>query len=565
MGHIPEEKAAKQPLRSGQKRALAVFFAVLVFFGAVAGINSSAQNLRAARADEPPQESGSALYSSFDHAQAWALLQGHDLLGYDTMEERAVLAAYIDLLQEAPNTISLGSSRVLQLTAGNAAGAGSFFNCGMSGADLRDIFNIYYLFERSGKLPSNIILGLDPWLLNASPDACSPRSNEALFMEFQSLSLGTAAPADSLASSAAELLPDPLEETSWWALLNPFAVPGSLALLGNGSGRAKGGSSQSANPAAQFELPLVQGNVLEQNANVKCSDGSVMYSAHYRNAWQPTVDERARADAGNFMRMEDYLAPSPQLCYLFTIFIEHMQRAGVNVIFLLAPYHPLVYNYATEHAGEYPGFFLTQEWYIRFALNRGIPLYGSYNPFVTGTLEEDFYDGLHLKGQAFERFLPSAASVVHTRAGGQNISPWYREGALPVSRETALEITLRRYEISLPEVLLESGTIEVDGRSCYWLLRYDGQPSFLPQDGDAAPEESTPQGEAQKEDDEPPEYTQKQREGHSEIYPAGTNGPQPPTTDGETTLLAQYAVCQQTGTVFRLDDTLKAWVVDDRF
>ena len=62
---------------------------------------------------------------------ATLLLEGNTVSGYDQMDERQVLEVYAQNLEEAPETLALGSSRVLQLS-GDLVGGGSFFNAGIS-------------------------------------------------------------------------------------------------------------------------------------------------------------------------------------------------------------------------------------------------------------------------------------------------------------------------------------------------------------------------------------------------------------------------------------------------
>ena len=61
------------------------------------------------------------------------LLDGSTVSGYDQMDERQVLEVYAQNLTEAPDTLALGSSRVLQLSE-DLVGGGSFFNAGIPSA-----------------------------------------------------------------------------------------------------------------------------------------------------------------------------------------------------------------------------------------------------------------------------------------------------------------------------------------------------------------------------------------------------------------------------------------------
>ena len=88
------------------------------------------------------------------------LLAGDTVSNYDKMDERAVLELYVQNLPEeqVPETIALGSSRVLQLQ--QELGGGSFFNMGLSGASAMDVMNCFYLLDKEGKLNGDVIDGI---------------------------------------------------------------------------------------------------------------------------------------------------------------------------------------------------------------------------------------------------------------------------------------------------------------------------------------------------------------------------------------------------------------------
>lgn len=71
--------------------------------------------------------------------------------------------------ETTPETIALGSSRILQLTR-EMVGT-SFYNSGTSGGDFNDVLSVFSLYDKAGKLPKNVIIGLDPWLFNTDVDA----------------------------------------------------------------------------------------------------------------------------------------------------------------------------------------------------------------------------------------------------------------------------------------------------------------------------------------------------------------------------------------------------------
>ncbi len=415
----------------------------------------------------------------FERSIALSLLSGENLIDYDTMDERAITELYVQNLEEPLDTVALGSSRILQMNH-DTAGTDSFYNCGMSGADFRDILGTFYLFDRADKLPKNLIIGLDPWLLSGEADAWSERSDTGWYEEFLTLKLGI---------DAGYTPPD--NSSNYYAMLSPAYFQDNLQYY-------------FVDSKDEVQPKTVSGDVARQSGNVKMSDGSVLYSYDFRQEDVGEVDARAHAEAGTFLRMEGYTAPDETLCDIFDRFIQYAQGRGVNIIFVLAPYHPIVYTYAAEQPERYPGFFLTEPWFQDYAKEHGIPVYGSYNPFVVGAYEKDFYDGLHVRNEAFQLFFPGMPQVLKDETTARPGSPWVWSKQ-KVTSDTAKAWVIKRYSIEAPHVLLLGDDLAIDNQQCYAFLRYDSD----------AP---------------------------------------------NATLLARYAVSQETGAIYRYDTDIRAWV-----
>ncbi len=468
-------------------------------------------------------------YATFQYERDTAveLFAGEQMLGVDTMDERLVLSLLIENMEEPVDTVAIGSSRVMQMSK-EIAGVDSFYNCGVSGADYRDIMNIYYQFEKAGMLPENIIFALDPWILNADPTKLHRQSDPELFEEFITLQLGQETdyvPALPSGVGAAELL----DITSFQE---------SVEYLISGG-------------AEEVPPPYVEGDVYNQSSQVKNPDGTVIYPVEYREVDEMTVEHRARTEAGTFLNMDGFMAPSENLQELFRLFIQHVQDNGVNVVFVLMPYHSLVYEYAMENEGLYPGFFMTEPWYTELAQEMNIPLYGSYNPYVTGNFDTDFYDGLHIKEQEIAKFFPGMEQVHRDIESGSLGSPWL-SGGPRVSEETAQASVAFRYEVPQNEELILEEEQTINDEVCYVFARYgvvDGAPN-TEDDEDAEGTEEDEDAE-EDEDDEDAEGTEEDEDAED-------------VEEVEKIVLARYAVGQDEGTVYRLDDAA-GWVVDSRY
>jgi hypothetical protein len=81
------------------------------------------------------------------------------------MNERNFQKAKTHFLKTSPDVLILGSSRVLKIT-GDVVGKPNTLNVGMSGAVLEDLIAVYYCFRVRGLKPKEVIIGIDPWMLN---------------------------------------------------------------------------------------------------------------------------------------------------------------------------------------------------------------------------------------------------------------------------------------------------------------------------------------------------------------------------------------------------------------
>lgn len=429
-------------------------------------------------------ENAAADAVQFERDSALALLDGQTLAKGNQLNERLVLSQLIENLEEPFDTIAIGSSRVMQLTA-ELAGVDNFYNCGLSGADYRDIMNIYYQFEKAGKLPENIIFALDPWILNADPTKLHSQSDADLFTEFITKRLGY----------QTGYVPPPEEaEVDYPHLLNPATFQSNL--------------EYAMNEPEETPPDIVTEDFENQPSQLKMPDGTALYPVSYREAGVELSSEWARQEATTFLHMDGYVAPDKDLCLLFHRFIQYVKSQDVNVIFLLMPYNPIVYEYASERTDIYPGFFLTEPWFTEYATMYDIPLYGSYNPFVTDTQGDQFYDGLHVKGEAIPTFFPGVPGVLKAQEKDEAYSPWLLGGPR-VQYATAQRLVEERYGIAEPEVAKRGLDEVIEGEMCYLVHRYS--------DGGDAP-----------------------------VH------------------LATYAVSRREGVIYRWDTDLSVWVVDER-
>lgn len=346
------------------------------------------------------------------------LLSGQDVVGYEQLNERQrdVMELIVNQMDTAPNTIVLGSSRIMQMNS-EIAQTDSLFNCALTGADWYDLLGTFYLFDKADKLPQNVIIGFDPWLLDTSPDSTDARSNKQLYAEFLSTRLDVPTKYEAQ---------DPNKK--WQALYSLSYFQGNIAYMMESKDGVK-------------KPQPVEGDVFMQNTEVKRSDGSLLYSYEFRNRNQSDVDNDALGQTNNFFRMEEYTAPDSERLEILETFLTYLQGKGINVILVLTPYHPLVYDNALEKADHYTGFFATEPAVHRLADKLDIPVYGSYNPYaIPNTTGADFYDGIHVRGECIARYFPGVPQALENIANHVDVSLDYETTAEQAEvRDSGLE------------------------------------------------------------------------------------------------------------------------------
>ncbi|MDO5601171.1 MAG: SGNH/GDSL hydrolase family protein [Oscillospiraceae bacterium] len=312
------------------------------------------------------------------------LQAGQAVAGYDEsmLDEREIMRLYIQTM-EKKDYIVLGSSRGLQLTQDYVPAGSSFFNLGVSGSDFRDMLGLYYLLEKNDKLPAHLILVLDPWLLFNSPDAFSKRSNIELYKEFLAEGLG---------------LPVEYEKPDYSLQLEALLSPSIFQENIRYYFRDRTGEDE----------PLsATGNWYAQDTTLRLPDGSQLYDVKQRSRSQNEIDFDALAVVSSaFFRVEDFRSLDEELTAQLEAFIRHIKAQGVQITFVLTPYHPTTYEIALRDWERFPAFFEMEDYYRALAKKEGITLYGSFDPDVSGCKSADFYDGLHIKRESLYKIFP---------------------------------------------------------------------------------------------------------------------------------------------------------------
>ena len=348
------------------------------------------------------------------------MLQGYDVTNFEQMDERQVVQLFAQDVEQAPEAIGIGSSRVLQFNRENT-GVDTFFNMGVTGADVRDNMTSYYKMVSYGKTPKVLIWSIDPWVFYGSEAAFDARADADLYNEFLTKVLNV--PTDYEEPDKVEL---------WKALADPAYFQGNVDYYIKNRGQA----TVTDDEGNTIEFNPVQGDPYDQTTTIKRSDGSVLYDVAFRTQTADQIRTLAAEACMSFnsVHMEGFDTMSDTQIQAFTSFMNYAKDQGTTVILVLSPWHPYLYGYLLTEPELHKGFFEVENWLRQYCAQNNVPLYGSYDPACIEGLEEtDFFDGLHCAGTGIARFFPGVPQALQQLETGTLPDP------LAVHPRTSLE------------------------------------------------------------------------------------------------------------------------------
>jgi len=314
------------------------------------------------------------LYSGDEYAMGIAnyLLSGYNVTNItkSNYNDRLMKKVFISGISQSKEVIVLGSSRSLQLRSTIFPGK-SFFNNGVAGATFEDYLALYELYISQNKIPSIVVLGLDPWVLNKNNGQL-----RWIFLKEEYLAM-----AKSLSLSVTT--GKSLENSFLPKIKELFSLPYTKESIDEIFTRRR-----EYYPAEESDFKSL----------TMLSDGTYFYSAAFRASSVEQVEETAIEYAktkpvyslGDFTELDNTLINS------LVTFIEYLKKNDITVIFFLPPYHPTTYKILSE-SPEYSIIVDAEKCFRDIASTRGIQVAGGYNPEDSSSQKEDFYDGMHPK------------------------------------------------------------------------------------------------------------------------------------------------------------------------
>lgn len=330
-------------------------------------------------------------HSRIEHDLARLILDGHSVANVGNCDERLLQKYIIEGTNVPRDVIVLGSSRVMQLRSESFPGQ-TFFNHAVSGATLEDLVAMVAMYEEKGGLPQSIVLGVDPWIFNAHHQQ----------FRWESLATEYRGYRERLIGEPGQRVQKALLHEKWRTMISPSYFQESLrhALV------------RTFRPGVAHTYYVTTES--EPDAGMIRADGWRCATGEKRNRSESAVD----LQAGRFLArdpiysMGDFYEIDEGYLALFRLFLDDLQAQDIRVILFLAPYHPDVHVFMASH-DDYAILSDVEDLIRAVAMERDVPLLGSYDPARYGLSSRDFFDGMHPRPDTVARLF---APVAHTEA-----------------------------------------------------------------------------------------------------------------------------------------------------
>lgn len=286
--------------------------------------------------------------------------------------DRNLLAARLTGMEKAPQIMALGSSRVYTFER-TMFDTDSFYNAGLSEATIYDLLAVAGILVSEGKLPETAVIGVDAFLFNKSHDNEKWKELES-HANYMMLTLDGKLSPD-------QANPDKNTGREFSKALSFDYFRYNVTLL-----------------PERKRFAVSYTDEWETEGYLKHSDGSVSYQRELREVSPADVEEMTRQAMEEHVvyRMTDYEEIDGHHFRRFSRMIDYLLDAGAEVILYLPPYSPMMYNYI-ESEDAFQITLDVEEKVKNLAAEKGIALYGSYDPEGCGLEMADLYDVYHVK------------------------------------------------------------------------------------------------------------------------------------------------------------------------
>ncbi|MBU2946659.1 DUF1574 family protein [Zobellia uliginosa] len=326
-------------------------------------------------------DSANLFKSSYEKKISKIILSGHNATNISNYDERKFQREIVGHLDDRPDIVVMGSSRTM-LIKSTFFKDKKFFNNSVSAASIEDLIGVFQLYKAKNLYPKKIFIGIDPWIFNKNNGKVHWKS---LKREYNNFITGKV-----VKETKESILNDKTKQ-----LFSFSYFQASLDKLPDVLEEKLDSTARSLDPVATNEI--------NNTGNTKLVDGSLSYRKEYRDATKRQILIKAHQYIKvKLYALEEFEEISPKVVTEFNKLCEEILENNVDLVFFLAPYHPLVYQ---KIENEYQIVLEVENMILQYAKEHNIEVLSSYDPLKSNLTEDDFYDGMHSKENTIKKLM----------------------------------------------------------------------------------------------------------------------------------------------------------------
>lgn len=318
--------------------------------------------------------------SRFEEGVARHLLNGMNVTNVYNYDERLLQKHYIEGLNNEPEVVVLGSSRIMLIGSSFFPG-NRLVNNGVSGGQIEDMMAIFNLYLKKDFMPKKVVLGLDPWMLNDNNGDMRWLSLKDDYLDM----------ARKLHVEVPDSLPTSGKNTKYGELVSLDYFQHSVRTALKFGANRYSPTRQSVNDGLGY---------------TRLTDGSICYDKQYRGRTSAEIELTVNSYIGlkPIYLLGSFSHLSGREIEQLEKFIDFLVEKRIEVILFLAPYHPKVYNFLLSDA-QYKLLSGSEGYFKALATRKKLDIFGSFAPDKYKLDGSYFYDGMHFKEEAIPLIL----------------------------------------------------------------------------------------------------------------------------------------------------------------
>ena len=327
------------------------------------------------------------LYHDESMAIAQALINGY--AAYSTsgnLNDRQFKKKLISLMPAEPDCVAVGPSLVMCVNK-DIVGTDSFYNLGVSGADLYDILAQFGAMEIDGKKPKRVIFCVDFYFFDDLYYS-QPNLKHTVLMSYSEhmLSLLNHTPSQPIKEDKLSRLESQTKQafsvTYYQAACNQIVKNRQYIL--------------------ESRWKIVADH-FDGSTHYYCPDGSLTYSDNY----QANNVDSVRAHCAAYGLAKSFCFDRHISEYSVDVFeklIAYLIGQGTEVELFLCPIAPDLWDRLQAEHEHYIFSDEMTEMAHSMAQKYHLKLTGSYNPYEVGITNADFYDARHIRREVLDTY-----------------------------------------------------------------------------------------------------------------------------------------------------------------